>query len=159
MGLEVYLIVYLIGVHHQVQYVPPDIASFPESKEVLDSFVHLVSTEARDRGADLVAEEFSQHELTANRAIAGTVQTAAQRAGVRHLFADPDPNERARDGISTPEQRERVWLRRLKADGAERVIFVCGDGHIDSFRELLEASGAVVSILRTEVGKGWEFLR
>lgn len=49
-------------------------------------------------------------------------------------------------------KREAEWLRRLKAVGLERVLFVCGANHVDSFRYLLERNGYVACVLEHD----WE---
>ena len=49
-------------------------------------------------------------------------------------------------------KREAEWLRRLKTVELERVLFVCGANHVDSFRNLLERNGYVACVLEQD----WE---
>jgi hypothetical protein len=89
----------------------------------------------------MLAEEFSEEALSRSNAMACTVRDAARRLQVSHLLCDPDSQERGRLGVTTDDLREQVWLNRLLAAGAERVLFVCGDDHLDTFPARLRDAG------------------
>jgi hypothetical protein len=48
------------------------------------------------------------------------------------------------------EKREKEWLRRLKAHGLFPVLFICGDDHVNYFRELAEHTGFPVTVLQLD---------
>ena len=50
------------------------------------------------------------------------------------------------------ERRERFWLQKIADIKDKRVIFVCGDAHVDTFGRLLEAGGWEVNIAARGIG-------
>jgi hypothetical protein len=67
------------------------------------------------------------------------------------------------------ERRERFWLQKIADIKDKRVIFVCGDAHVDTFSKLLEATGWEVHVVargigitdedRRKVGAGLQYLK
>jgi hypothetical protein len=49
-------------------------------------------------------------------------------------------------------KRERFWLQGLNGCHEQDVLFVCGDGHIESFTELLKNEGIPYKVLERGVG-------
>jgi hypothetical protein len=49
-------------------------------------------------------------------------------------------------------RRERFWLQQIEDIKDEAVIFVCGDAHVDTFRNLLESEGWKVKIAARGIG-------
>src|SRR5215469_2627643 len=50
------------------------------------------------------------------------------------------------------ERRERFWLEKIGDIKNNRVIFVCGDAHVDTFGKLLEAEGWEVHVAARGIG-------
>ncbi|MGH9436025.1 MAG: hypothetical protein ACRD06_08505 [Terriglobia bacterium] len=48
--------------------------------------------------------------------------------------------------------REEFWLKQLGDISRKDVIFVCGENHVESFRELLERAGIPSEILQRGIG-------
>lgn len=48
--------------------------------------------------------------------------------------------------------REQHWLNRLKDSFCKEVIFVCGDGHIETFGRRLTEQGVSTTIVKREIG-------
>ena len=144
---------YLIGVDHRIQYTNGGCG--PEWTLDIQQFEDYLVERATTLDADLMAEEFSEEAVRRSNATGCTVRDAARRAGRKHLFLDPDTAERAEAGVSTHDQREREWLRRLRNSEARRPLIVCGDGHVDSFAVRLGAAGFQVSVLSCNWGNDW----
>lgn len=49
------------------------------------------------------------------------------------------------------DKREQFWFHKIKDKLHERIIFICGDAHLESFRSLLNNGGYEVKIL----SKNW----
>jgi hypothetical protein len=114
--------------------------------------------EATRLNVDFLVEEFSEEAIQKNSATASTARNAARRAEKLHLFCDPNNAERQAEFIITVEQREDFWLARLLSVKANRLIVICGDDHVESFRLKLESAGFVVSILSSKCwGCNWFF--
>jgi hypothetical protein len=147
---------YLIGVNHRIQYT--DSTCGPELCEDIRKFEDYLVGEATQLDVDFLAEEFSEEVLRMNSASACTVRNAALRSQKRHLFCDPDKAERAAANITNFEQREEFWLACLERVKAERLLMICGDDHVESFKIHLEAAGFTVSILSSKCwGSNWFF--
>jgi hypothetical protein len=108
---------------------------------------------------DLVAEEMSEEGLRLFRdegATGSVARDVAGRLGVRHLFCDPDSEERA--GLAVPSgkegwpQRERCWWQKLRAVDFTRCAFVLGTQHVEGFATLLASESIAVLI----ESKNWE---
>lgn len=146
---------FVVGVDHGIQYTNADCG--PEWTSDIRAFENYLVDEATKHGVDLLAEEFSQEQVQNNNATGCTVRDAAGRAHKPHLFLDPDTAERAASGISTGDQREVEWLRRLRHAGATRPLVVCGDDHVDSFSTRLKAAGFRTTVLGRKWGNDWRF--
>jgi hypothetical protein len=48
--------------------------------------------------------------------------------------------------------RETFWLERLSGCRDHEAVFICGDGHIDSFRRLLETNGVAWGVVERGIG-------
>lgn len=141
---------YLIGVDHRIQYT--NAGCGPEWTLDIQRFEDYLVERATTLDVDLLAEEFSDEAARLSNATHCTVGDAARRAGRGHLYMDPDTAERAEAGISTDDQREQEWLRRLRGFDARRPLIVCGNGHVDSFAARLGAAGFRVSVLSCNWG-------
>jgi hypothetical protein len=144
---------FMVGVDHRIQYSRP--GDGPIWAKDVRSFQRYLVDEGRRHHIDLLAEEFNQKALATSGAATSTGLEAARHIPAKHLFCDPDDDERATLGVSTDEQRETVWLARLQSFGATRPMFVCGDTHVDTFGGKLVASGFHVEVLSRGWGHDW----
>ena len=102
----------------------------------------------------------------------------AQQPKIKHRFVDANEAEREEIGyrrsggpdIVQPlaheivhhfPKREEFWLRKLEdlLNNETDVLFICGWGHIESFRELLTSRGIESSVLATGIGATPETLQ
>lgn len=85
---------YIIGIDHLVQYngpVPSDLLG--EFKEYIDLLITNLEI-------DVIAEEFNEEFLVdVYGATEDTAKSAAEKAGIEHIYCDPDSYERAALGI------------------------------------------------------------
>jgi hypothetical protein len=74
---------------------------------------------------------------------ASVAKQVADRLGLRHLFCDPDRNEREALAISTSRDREDLWASGLESlsPNETSIIFLCGAKHSDTFKMTLEHWG------------------
>ena len=146
---------YVVGVDHRIQYTNANCG--PEWRSDIHQFEDYLVEQARKLDVDLLGEEFSEEQVQQNHATGCTVRDAARRADRRHLFLDPDREERVAAGILTSEQREQEWLRRLRGADARRLIVVCGEDHVDSFAVKLGHAGFRTTVLGRKWGNNWRF--
>ncbi|OGP54582.1 MAG: hypothetical protein A2Y65_06300 [Deltaproteobacteria bacterium RBG_13_52_11] len=119
---------------------------------------------------DLIAEELNEDAIKKWNALGSLARETARHLGIRHLFCDPDLEERKALGIKcfkeiaqelgygsvlTSEQssevkkiekthwekRERFWLGKLIEKQFDKCIFLVGADHVDHFNTLLTAHG------------------
>jgi hypothetical protein len=147
----------VVGVDHRIQYLNDDCG--PEWTREIRRFQRYLAEEASAHRVDLLAEEFNAEGVVMNRAALSTIQELARMLALSHLFCDPDTSERQALSISDPKQREDVWIDRLRASGAHRVLFVCGDDHADSFVGKLGACGVKSQVASRNWGHNWQFMR
>lgn len=137
--------VFLVGVNHAIQWSRSDDSL--RTKEEVGRFEQYLAEQSRSHQIELLAEEWSEEANRINKVTESTVQSVAARLSIRHLFCDPE--ERA--ALDVPRAtREKIWRDRIFAAQKERILFVCGDDHLDSFRSLLQESGCQASILCRE---------
>lgn len=155
-------IAYIVGVDHRIQW---DRSSNPAWLSTLKGFEHYIKAEIQKLNIDLLAEEFSRQSVKMNRCKGekSILEEIAERTKIKHLFCDPDSEERKSLGIPSEgkekeEMREMEWLKRLENNAHERILFVCGNDHVESFKEKLIGKGCQVEILKTGFGKGWEIM-
>lgn len=48
--------------------------------------------------------------------------------------------------------RERFWLERIPESHEHNVLFICGDGHIESFKNLLDSEGVPHKTVKQHIG-------
>lgn len=130
---------------------------------------------------DLIAEELNEDALRKWKALGSLARETAKHLGIRHLFCDPNLEERKALGIKCfkeiaqelgygPvltsaqssevekiekkhwEKRERFWLGKLIKEQFDKCIFLVGAGHIDRFSTLLTAHGFRSAIIE----KDWQ---
>ncbi len=147
--------VYLVGVNHRIQYTNNGCG--PEWRADIQALEDYLVSKATELNIELLAEEFNQEGFERNSATGCTVRDAAQRCEKLHLFCEPTSSERENLGINTPDMRENTWLERIKDSEASSILFVCGDDHLKSFSEKLEAQGIEAVVLSQGWGHDWMF--
>lgn len=163
----------LVGANHAHQY-----PGHPQGRA--DLFSQFVTQQAEHARVDLIAEEMSREALAMKKVGHSSVETAAGALLIRHLLCDPDSAERRALGIPSYEElkarrgisnafgaetalleadtrsywpiREREWLNRLSQVGHEKVLFILGPDHVDSFTTLLQDAGYQVNV----INRRWE---
>lgn len=165
--------VYLIGVNHlrvQRRYLGHELSAFHERyKWVVESAIKLY-------GPELLAEEDNVEFLPTEAD--SILLEIADTYSIGHRFIDPDSAERRKIGYCSQREisemcpnwpsgsgvaraheiahhfpkREQFWLRKLRDSLNSEVLFVCGWGHIESFRALLAREGVAYSIIENNIG-------
>ena len=119
---------------------------------------------------DLLAEELSEEALKLLKATGSVVRQLATEHRIKHIFCDPNSDQRRELGIPKPEElkskfgygrclkpnqqakmeaeerkywpiREDFWLDKVSAITANKCLFVLGPDHVDSFSVLLSNRG------------------
>lgn len=151
--------IYLIAVPHR-RYLYKGMLSWR-------NFFEFLKKTAKENGVDLIAETLNQEEISQYKLASDSVaRLAARDINIRHLFCDPDMEERRLLGIKTKNElaqelgysnpwpleqnkelekivrgfwplREKFWLARILEKKFKRAIFIFGDYHIESFSKLL----------------------
>lgn len=143
---------YLIGVHHQLQSNSDhDFASLRRY------FIQYLSQIVSGLKVQLIAEENSSEALGG---FSSTLAELAQQLNVEHRYCDPNSLERKEAGImrrdeyNSPEdkraadiKREKIWLSRIDPNKAQNVLFICGANHVTSFILLLRQNNWDVKLL------------
>jgi hypothetical protein len=97
-------------------------------RNVLTKGRHFTASEG-DRGRE---------QRIPRRSIRGRLSVAkkvAEELWVRHIYCDPDRNERQALNIRTNEDRETIWMHRVRPFSPNEVsiVFVCGADHSLTF--------------------------
>ncbi len=161
--------IYLVGANHAVQW--------DRSLSATVDYMQYLEVQIKNLDIDFVAEEFSEEALRKNKVECTTSDEVSKKLLRKNSFlCDPDEQTRGEIGYPTQAQlrqrfgirsailgtneykarkeyertfwpiRERYWLDQIK-NFSQRVLFVCGSKHIESFSSLLKQQGYTVSIL------------
>lgn len=146
--------IYLIGVDHQVQHDGPTMIA--DRKKAIDEFSIFLQSKATMLRVTVFAEELNEDSLKGSRASKSIVREIAKQLGLKHLFCDPTRAQRKELGIDEDiDLRENYWLSRLEDYRAEKnILFVCGSGHLETFRKKLSEKGYEVKVLPEQFGIG-----
>jgi len=146
--------IYLVGVDHQVQHNGPTM--IPEREKAISDFCDFLEAKSKELRISVMAEEFNEDALELSRASKSTVQQIAERLGLKHLYCDPTKNKRIQLGIQNDRDlREEYWLSCLNDYvKAERILFVCGLEHLDTFHQKLTLKGLPAMKLLETFGIG-----
>jgi hypothetical protein len=110
--------IYIIGTAHSLQYWSDaiksgiDCDSDPATVERFERYLHDAALSLR---ATAIAEEMSKRSVEERQGGASVAKQVADRLGLRHLFCDPDRNEREALAVSTSRDREDLWASRLES--------------------------------------------
>ena len=150
--------VYIVGVNHRIQWWPP--SPRPEWTKRLLEFEEYLAEKCGCLQIDLLAEEFSEEALRGSNSTRSTGRNVANDRGISHRFCDPSKEERENLGIASDdhEQRMRLWLECILTTHSKRVLFLCGDNHVQNFSGLLTDAGHRVETLSQGWGKNWRMI-
>jgi len=167
--------VHLIGVNHKVQAVRHG----SEADSLHEEYAACLETVCKRIGATAIAEEYSESALGKDSSV--TLQVANELKA-SHYFCDPCKEERKalryfdrqtlelnmflHDGATENLSdfagaieigryfpiREEIWLDKIKNLKEEKLVFVCGDVHVESFKARLEGSGFEVQVASRGLG-------
>lgn len=145
--------IFLIGVDHRIQWTPNHLS--PEWYAKLQEFSEYLNHICSKNEITLIAEEFSEEALQKSNALDSVARQVSAKSGVQHLFCDPTTQERQASGILTHSQREHFWLDRLALTCHDKIIFICGRDHLQSFIAKLRKAGHDPTILLSGWGEEW----
>ncbi len=133
--------IYLVGIDHQVQHDGPTM--IPEREKAISEFCDFLEAKAKELRISMMSEELDEDALKTSHATKSTVQHVAKSLGLKHLYCDPTKDMRRQLGIHNDRDlREEYWLSCLTGHvEAERILFVCGVGHVDTFHQKLTRKG------------------
>ena len=143
------MLAFLVGVDHELQYLRSDLLDY--KGEAVENLRKHLTESVHALQVKHLAEEFSTEACDLNRVSASVAQLVARDLGITHLFCDPTTEERRRYGITSHDDRECFWLQRLLTIKPTRLLFVCGDSHLETFGDKLRSAGYEVKIL----SRGW----
>ena len=150
---------YLIGVDHSVQHDGRTLYQDSEFKMLRDKFPTFLKRVARKVGATVIAEESSEEVLNKFQSKKSIPCTVASEMDIKHMFCDPSNAERKQLGIKSIgkpedfEKREDFWLKKLVTLKGERILFILGADHVQSFLERAKNAGFCVNVAEEYYGK------
>ena len=168
--------IYLVGVNHGVQF-----ENKTSDMNVINAFEDYLKDVCKTYDIGCIAEEMSIESLKKWQATRYVCKSIADELSIRHIFCDPDSNERKKKEINLEKEvredlgygqilsdsqverldealktqwplREQFWLEKIIEAKAGRTLFVLGSSHIESFSERLSQKGSGFVILE----KKWE---
>ena len=155
--------IYLVGVAHKIQWLPQNSSVW--RREIFVQFCDYLAVAAKCLGVAMIAEEFNDDALDGWPSAEVACRDVSKRMQLRHLYADPTCEERKSLGIGKCEhqapnevancsdcsRREEWWLEKLGKLGDECVIFVCGEFHVNTFKQRLKRAGWPATL----ISDGW----
>ncbi|MFH0908516.1 MAG: hypothetical protein V1929_07125 [bacterium] len=165
--------IHIIGLNHRYQFEGPG--------NDWETFYAFLTQHALTLHPDLLAEELDEECILNDGARNSVARRVATEQAARHLFVDPDTEERRRCGIKgyreialdlgygcvlTREQdahvkkiekrhwdkRERIWLARLALVRHDRCIMIIGANHVARFSRKLSRLSIASLILESDFG-------
>jgi hypothetical protein len=103
---------------------------------------------ATSLNATVIAEEFSRQLVDKLPGGSSVAEKVPDELGLRHAYCDPDLEERTALNVTNPEDREPIWMERIRpfSPNDTSIIFVCGATHSVSFHLLIERNGIYARI-------------
>jgi hypothetical protein len=135
-------VIYLIGIDHQVQHA--------KNIDIAKLFSSYLEKKVTDLNVDIIAEEWFEELLEMNNVTSTIPQDIAKKFKIKHIFCDPNKQERERIGWKTKADnhlREKYWLDKIKNSSQKNIIFICGSEHLESFKKLIITEGYRAEIL------------
>jgi hypothetical protein len=135
--------IHIIGTAHELTQYWSDAIRRGESIDTNSEIERYLLDAVGSLAATALAEELSQQCVEERVGGMSVCKKVADDLGLRHLFCDPDHDERRELNITTADQREDLWVSRVATLVAREnsVIFVCGVDHCSTFRAKLERRG------------------
>jgi hypothetical protein len=184
---------HIIGVAHRAQARK----SQTEKTQAQETFETLLRRTIAVVNPVFIAEEDSEEALS-KRGNFPITKEVADETSIKHRFTDPTQKQRSdigyvdlgtiqrqleNESMSNDERRskawaiqiacyfpirEKFWLDRLDGCRNAPVLFICGDGHVESFIELLASDNIAHQVVERGIGRderddefyrGLEYLR
>jgi hypothetical protein len=168
---------YIIGVSHRVQAKPK---GEPDTEDQV-AYRHALENAIKQIKPVVVGEEYSETALLKIKEDTGREHESITKevANTLHRFCDPVTTERQKMGYveaialaqqyqwDDPEfitrgqaeeivkywpRREQFWVDKIKDVQDKDAIFVCGDGHVESFQKTLEKNGLSSTVHSRRIG-------
>jgi hypothetical protein len=139
--------IYIIGTAHtKTQFWSDAIRqrqSLDTCAELVEDFEVYLRNTAISLQAKVIAEENSNYLVIQMMGGLSVAKKVAEELGVRHVYCDPDPQERLALNIRGPQDREAIWIDRVQpfSPNESSIIFICGAHHSLTFRSLLQRRG------------------
>jgi hypothetical protein len=139
--------IHIIGTAHSKTQFWSDAIRQDRSAETcpadVERFESYLRRTAISLNAMVIAEENSKYLVDLREGGSSVAKKVAKELGARHIYCDPDPEERRALNIQKPEDREPIWMHRVQpfSPNGTSIIFVCGADHSLTFRSLLERNG------------------
>jgi AbiU2 len=164
--------IYIIGIHHEIQYWDGSDSPFLISLRNWCSMLNLSII-----AEELNEEAIARQETFRKQSLVSVAQKAASILNLEHRFCDPNTSQRADLKILTKSEvrknlglrvgqdedlvekeemrlywplREKFWLNRIRDKSEEGILFICGVSHVTRFLSLLEANGMKSVILHKD---------
>jgi hypothetical protein len=147
--------IHIIGTDHKKTQFWSDAIRQNKAKDTCAAIVGRFELYLRDATilleAAVIAEENSEQRVDKmdGGSPASVAKTVADALGLRHVYCDPDLNERGALGVGKHQNdREPIWMDRIQrfSPNETSIIFVCGADHAVSFQSLLEWNGLYAGI-------------
>jgi hypothetical protein len=143
--------IHIVGTRHSLQYWSDAIRNGEDcdadflTVERFEKYLQAVATSVH---AAAIAEELSRECVEERQGGASVAKQVADRLGLRHLYCDPESNERSAHGVSNSDEREEFWISRIQPliPNSTSVIFVCRANHSLSFKAKLNNRGLHAAI-------------
>ena len=104
--------IYLLGVNHGVQF-----ESKTSDMNVINAFEDYLRDACARYNTDCIAEEMSIESLKKWEATRYVCRSIADTLSIRHMFCDPDSNERKKKGIKLEKEvREALGYGQILSD-------------------------------------------
>jgi len=139
--------IYLIGTAHSKTQFWSDAIRRGESMDtcaaIVERFESYLRGAAISLNATVIAEESSEYRVRLMEGGSSVAKKVAEELGLRHIYCDPDPEERRALNVQNSEDREIIWMHRVQAlfPNGSSLLFVCGADHSLTFRSALESNG------------------
>jgi hypothetical protein len=139
--------IYIIGTAHtKTQFWSDAIrdgSSLDTCAAVVEHFEAYLREAANSLRAKVMAEENSQHMVLRFEGGSSVAKKVAGELRMHHVYCDPDPSERQALNIQTNDDRETVWMQRIRPFSPNEIsiVLICGADHSRTFRALLERNG------------------
>ncbi len=139
--------IYIIGTAHSKTQFWSDPIRQGESLDtcaaIVERFESYLRGAAISLNATVIAEENSEYRVGLMEGGSSVAKKVAEVLGARHIYCDPDPEERRALNVQNAEDREIIWMHRVQPlfPNGTSIIFVCGADHSLTFRSVLERNG------------------